>query len=60
VSTALYLALEIYAAFRQEKTQAFLSSTRKWIDTHTDQVIVVVSLVLGFWLISKSIYTIVS
>ena len=29
---------------------------RKWIDTHTDQVIIVVSLVLGFWLIGKSAY----
>ena len=29
-------------------------------DTHTDQVIIVVSLVLGFWLIGKSIYLIVT
>ena len=60
VSTITYLALEIYAGFRPEKTQAFLARTRAWIDTHTDQVIIVVSLVLGFWLIGKSIYLIVS
>ena len=60
VSTAVYLAMEIYAGFRPEKSQAFLASTRSWIDTHRDQVIIVVSLVLGFWLVGKSIYLIVT
>jgi threonine/homoserine/homoserine lactone efflux protein len=60
VSTAIYLALEIYAGFRPEKSQAFLASARAWIDTHTDQVIVVVSLALGCWLVGKSIYLIVT
>ena len=60
VATAVYLVLEIYAGFRPEKAQAFLASTRAWIDTHTDQVIIVVSLVLGFWLVGKSLYQILS
>jgi hypothetical protein len=60
VSTAVYLAMELYAGFRPEKSQAFLTSTRAWIDTHTDQVIIIASLVLGFWLIGKSIYLIVT
>jgi uncharacterized membrane protein (DUF2068 family) len=60
VSTAIYLALEIYAGFRPEKSQAFLASARVWIDTHTDQVIIVVSLALGCWLVGKSIYLIVT
>ncbi len=60
VSTLVYLVLEIYAGFRPEKAQAILTSTRAWIDGHTDQVIVILSLVLGFWLIGKSIYLIVS
>jgi threonine/homoserine/homoserine lactone efflux protein len=60
VATAVYLAMELYAGFRPEKSQAFLTSTRAWIDTHTDQVIIVASLVLGFWLIGKSIYLIVT
>ena len=60
VSTAIYLALEIYAGFRPEKSQAFLTSARAWIDTHTDQVIIVVSLGLGLWLVGKSIYLIVT
>ena len=60
VATGVYLAMEIYAGFWPEPAQAFMARTRGWIDTHTDQVIIVVSLVLGFWLIGKSIYLIVT
>jgi hypothetical protein len=37
-----------------------LARLRHWIDTHTDQVIIVVSLVLGFWLVGNSIYYIIT
>ena len=60
VSTAVYIALELYAGFRPDQAQAFLSRIRAWIDTHTDQVIIVASLVLGLWLVGKSIYLIVT
>ena len=60
VATGTYIAMELYAGFRPERAQAFLGSIRAWIDTHTDQVIIIVSLVLGFWLVGKSIYLIVS
>ncbi len=60
VSALVYIVMEIYAGFRPEKTQALVTQVRAWIDTHTDQVIIVISLVLGFWLIGKSIYQIVS
>ncbi len=60
IATSTYLAMEIYAGFWPDETQAFLARTRAWIDTHTDQVIIVVSLVLGFWLIGKSIYQVVT
>ena len=60
VSTAVYLAVEFYATFRPEQCAALLTSTRTWIDTHTDQVIIVVSLALGIWLIGDSIYLITS
>jgi hypothetical protein len=60
VATAVYIALELYAGFRPERAKEFLTGIRSWIDTHTDQVIIVVSLVLGFWLIGKSIYLIVT
>jgi Sap, sulfolipid-1-addressing protein len=60
VATSSYLAMEIYAGFWPEPAQAFIRRTRDWIDTHTDQVIIIVSLVLGFWLIGKSIYLLVA
>ncbi len=60
IATSTFLAMELYAGFRPEAAQAFLARTRAWIDGHTDQVIIIVSLVLGFWLIGNSIYLIVT
>ena len=60
VATGVYIVMEIYAGFRPEQAQAFLSNIRSWIDSHKDQVIIVVSLVLGLWLVGKSIYLIVT
>ena len=39
-----------------QPAQEFLARLRQWINTHTDQVIIIVSLVLGFWLVANSIY----
>jgi hypothetical protein len=60
IATITYLVMEIYAGFWPDQAQAFLARTRTWIDTHTDQVIIVVSLILGFYLIGKSIYVLVT
>jgi hypothetical protein len=60
IATSSILAMEIYAASRPQPAQEFLTRSRPWIDTHTDQVIVIVSLVLGFWLVADSIYYIVT
>ena len=60
LASASYLAIEIYAGFRPAQSQAFLARFRTWIETHTDQVIISGSLILGFWLIAKSIYLIVT
>jgi hypothetical protein len=60
LASSSYLAMEIYAVIRPEQSQAFLTRFRTWIDTHTDQVIIVGSLLLGLWLIANSIYLIVT
>jgi threonine/homoserine/homoserine lactone efflux protein len=60
IATSAFLAMEIYAGFRPEPAQQFLTRLRQWIDTHTDQVIIIVSLALGFWLVGNSIYYIVT
>jgi hypothetical protein len=58
LATTSYLILELYAGFRPEKSAALLASVRTWIETHTDQVIILGSLILGFWLIGQSLYLI--
>ncbi len=60
VATATYLVMEIYVGFWPTKGRATLTGLRSWLDNNTDQVIIVVSLVLGFWLIGNSIYLVVS
>ena len=60
IATSAFIAMEIYAGFRPQPAQEFLARLRLWIDTHTDQVIIIVSLVLGFWLVATSIYYIVN
>jgi len=60
LASASYLAMEICAVVRPSQSQALLARFRTWIDTHTDQVIIVGSLIIGFWLIANSIYLIVT
>jgi threonine/homoserine/homoserine lactone efflux protein len=60
LGSASYIALVIYAGFRPEQSQAFLAKFRKWMETRTDQVIIVGCLLLGFWLIASSVYYVVS
>ena len=60
LGSASYLALEIYTVLRPDHSRALLARFRTWIDTHTDQVIIIGSLILGFWLIGDSIYLVVT
>jgi hypothetical protein len=60
LASSSYLAIEIYAIVRHDQSQALLVRIRQWIDTHTDMVIVLGGLVVGFWLIGSSIYRIVA
>jgi hypothetical protein len=60
LASASYLAMEIYAGLRPGQTRAVLARIRKWIEAHTDQVIIFGSLILGLWLVGKSAYLIVT
>ena len=60
LATASFLYLELYAAFAPEASSARLDRLRTWLDTHQNQVIIAVCLLLGFWLAGKSIYLLVS
>ncbi len=58
--SASYLALETYAALRPEVVKTRLQTMLDWINTHTDQAIVILSLFLGLYLMAKAIYGLVS
>ena len=55
LASSTYLAMEIYAVFRPAQSHAFLAGFRAWIDNHTDQAIVLGSLIIGLWLIVNSL-----
>jgi hypothetical protein len=58
--SASYLALETYAALRPDVVKARLQALLDWINSHTDQAIVFLSLFLGLYLMGKAIYGLVS
>jgi hypothetical protein len=60
VASASYIAMEICAGFKPNQSQAFLARFRTWMETHTDQAVIVGCLLLGFWLIASSIYYVIS
>jgi hypothetical protein len=56
LSTASFLCLELYAAFAPAAASVRLEALRTWLDTHREQVIILLSLVLGLWLVGNSLY----
>ena len=58
--SASYLVMETYAALRPATVKSTLNALLQWITKHRDQVIVVLSLGLGLYLMAKSIYGLVS
>ena len=56
IATGSFLCLELYAAFSPAGSGERLDRLRTWLNSHRDQVIIVVLLLLGFWLAGKSIY----
>ena len=58
--SASLIAMETYAALRPATVKSTLNALLQWITKHRDQVIVVLSLGLGLYLMAKSIYGLVS
>ena len=59
LASASYLAMDD-AIIRPGQSRALLARFRTWINTRTDQVIIVGSLIIGLWLIADSIYLVIS
>jgi Sap, sulfolipid-1-addressing protein len=60
LATSSFLSLELYATFAPARAEPRLERTRTWLDSHQDQMITAICLLLGFWLAGKSIYLLVS
>ena len=60
LATSSFLYLELTAAFRPVSAEKRIKTLRNWLDTHQDQVIITISLLLGFWLAGKSLYLLVT
>ena len=60
LATSSFLYLELYVAFAPGAAGARLDRLRTWLESHQDEVIIAVCLLLGFWLAGKSIYLLVS
>jgi hypothetical protein len=58
--TSTILAMELYATFSPQAARDRLERIRNGVDSHRDQAIIVLSLLLGLWLVSHSIYGLVT
>jgi Sap, sulfolipid-1-addressing protein len=56
LSVSTYLAMDIFAVVRPERSDDVLTNLKEWIDRHTDLIIVIVAAAVGLWLIGKSAY----
>ena len=59
LATSSYLYLELYATFAGSRADARLGQLRDWLNSHQDQVIIAVFLLLGLWLAGNSLYLLV-
>ena len=59
LATASFLYLELYATFAPATAGVRLQALRTWLDTHREQVIILLSLLLGLWLAGNSLYYLV-
>ncbi len=60
LATSSFLYLELSAVFRPAAADALIKKLRNWLDTHQEQVIITICLLLGFWLAGKSLYLLVT
>ncbi|WP_406471924.1 GAP family protein [Streptomyces sp. NBC_01615] len=60
LASSSLLTMEIYATFATDSAPARLGRLRTWLEGHQDQTIVGLSLLLGLWLVGKSIYQLTS
>ena len=60
LSTSSFILLELYAVCAPAAASTRLAAWRTWLDAHGNQVIIIVCVALGLWLIGRSSYTLVT
>ncbi|MFJ9823608.1 GAP family protein [Streptomyces sp. NPDC101160] len=60
LATSSLLAMELYAVFAPDSARLRLGQLRTWFQTHQNQALVGVSLVVGLLLVARSIYQLTS
>lgn len=55
LASSTYLVLELGAAFRPERAQAWATGLRQWIERHTDQAIAVGATAVGLFLVISAV-----
>lgn len=56
LATSTLLAMELYMVFSPERAQRVLLGLRGWLERHKDPAIVLICLLLGLWLVGRSLY----
>jgi Sap, sulfolipid-1-addressing protein len=56
LTSVSYLAMQAGAVVRPQATHARLEGLKLWIDTHRDQAVIVLYVVVGTWLIGRGVY----
>jgi threonine/homoserine/homoserine lactone efflux protein len=59
LATSSFLTMELYAAFAPAAAAVRLERLRMWLDSHRELATVLIALLIGFWLVGKSIYLLV-
>jgi hypothetical protein len=60
LATSSFAALELYSIRAPAAASIRLAALRTWLDTHGNNVIIVVCVVVGLWLTGQSIYALIT
>ena len=60
LATSSFVVLEVYSVRAPAAASTRLAALRAWLDTHGNQVTIVVCVVVGLWLTGQSIYTLIT
>jgi threonine/homoserine/homoserine lactone efflux protein len=60
LATSSFLVMEGYTLIAPAAAEIRLRGLRTWLDTHRDQIIIAICVLLGCWLVAKSSYYLLS